>query len=122
MENKPVMTCIICPMGCRLELTVKDGAVVGVEGNGCARGPKYAAAEFVAPRRTLTTTVRLTGAANGDKLLPVRTREPIPKGKLFEAMAETAKLTAKAPIRRGDVLTADFIEAGNALIACKTVD
>ena len=66
--------------------------------------------------------MKLTGASDGDKLLPVRTREPIPKGKLLEAMAETAKITAKAPIRRGDVLVPDFIEAGNALIACKTVE
>nr|MBQ4319582.1 DUF1667 domain-containing protein [Clostridia bacterium] len=118
MIEKTSLTCIICPMGCRLDLEVEDGKVVKVEGNSCARGPKYAQSEYTAPVRTLTTTVKL---ADGG-LLPVRCAKPIPKAKLFEAMELTKTVVAKAPVKRGDVLMADFIEEGNALIACKTVD
>lgn len=118
--EKKHMTCIICPMGCQLELTVEDGQVAKVEGNTCARGPKYAVSEFTSPVRTLTTTVRLEGC--GEKLLPVRTSLPIPKNRLFDAMKAAAAVTAHAPVRRGDVLVRDFLGEGADLIACRTVE
>jgi len=105
-------------MGCRLDLEVENGKVVKVEGNSCARGPKYAESEFTAPVRTLTTTVKIAGGG----LLPVRCAKPIPKERLFEAMELTKSVVAKLPVKRGDVLAADFIEKGNALISCKTLD
>jgi len=116
--EKTSLTCIICPMGCRLDLEVEDGKVVKVEGNSCARGPKYAESEFTAPVRTLTTTVKTSKGT----LLPVRCAKPIPKAKLFEAMELTKAVTAKLPVKRGDVLVSDFVEEGNALVACRTME
>ena len=116
--EKTSLTCIICPMGCRLDLEVEDGKVVKVEGNSCARGPKYAESEFTAPVRTLTTTVKTSKGT----LLPVRCAKPIPKAKLFEAMELTKDVTAKLPVKRGDVLVTDFVEEGNALVACRTME
>ena len=58
----------------------------------------------------------------GRVTLSPRCAKPIPKAKLFEAMELTKTVIADAPIKRGDVLMADFIEEGNALIACKTVE
>ena len=116
--EKTSLTCIICPMGCRLDLEVEDGKVVKVEGNSCARGPKYAESEFTAPVRMLTTTVKTSKGT----LLPVRCAKPIPKAKLFEAMELTKAVTAKLPIKRGDVLVSDFVEEGNALVACRTME
>ena len=37
MEEKK-LTCICCPMGCQLQVTLKDGQVEKVEGNTCKRG------------------------------------------------------------------------------------
>lgn len=84
MEKK--FTCIVCPVGCELTATLsEDGkSVVKVTGNSCKRGEKYAVEELTASTRTLTSTVRLKGAA--DKLLPVRTDRPIPKNSLSDAM------------------------------------
>ena len=43
METKKIeLTCIGCPMGCPLIVTMEDGAVVSVTGNTCPRGDAYA--------------------------------------------------------------------------------
>ena len=119
---KKNLTCIVCPVGCRLEITMDAaGKIKDISGNTCKRGYDYAMTEFTDPRRTLTTTVKLTGSA-ADKFLPVRTSSPIPKPKLMEAMAIVNKLSASAPVKVGDVICADFIEKGIDLIACKNVD
>lgn len=115
---KKEMTCIVCPVGCRMTVETDDsGNVVSVEGNTCVRGKKYAVSELTNPVRTLTSSVRITGGT--DAFLPVRTAQPIPKGMLFEAMKEIRKITVTAPVSVGDVVAADI--AGSPLIACKNV-
>lgn len=39
MEEKK-LTCICCPMGCQLQVTIRDGQVEKVEGNTCKRGAR----------------------------------------------------------------------------------
>ncbi len=120
--TKKTLTCIVCPVGCQIEVTLNaQGQVKDISGNTCKRGYAYAQTEFTNPTRTLTSTVRLNGAAS-DRFLPVRTSAPIPKPKLFEAMALLNGVTVTAPVKTGDVIAADFIEKGVNLIACKTVD
>ncbi len=115
---KKEMTCIVCPVGCRMTVETDDGGnVLSVEGNTCARGKKYAISEFTNPVRTLTSSVRIDGGT--DAFLPVRTAQPIPKGMLFAAMNEIKKIRVKAPISVGDVIAEDI--AGSRLIACKNV-
>ena len=112
------LTCVVCPAGCRITVTLEDGAVVKVEGNTCLRGKTYAESEVTHPVRTLTSTVRIVTAA-GTFMLPVRTDRPIPRENLFDAMKLVRAYTAKAPVRTGDRLIEDFIEPGTALVACK---
>ena len=119
--NKKTLTCIVCPMGCQIEVTLgESGQIRNISGNTCKRGYNYAETEFTNPTRTLTSTVRCDSKT--DRFLPVRTSAPIPKPKLFEAMELIRTLEAHAPIRTGDVICADFIEKGIDLIACKNVD
>ena len=44
METKK-LTCIVCPMGCPLEVTLEGGNILSVTGNTCPRGEKYAREE-----------------------------------------------------------------------------
>jgi hypothetical protein len=67
-------TCIVCPKGCTLHV---DEKTFHVSGNSVARGAEYGAQEVRDPRRTLTTTVILEGAAR--KRLPVKTDRTIQK-------------------------------------------
>ena len=50
METKKIeLTCIGCPMGCPLIVTMEDGAVASVTGNTCPRGDAYARKESRPP-------------------------------------------------------------------------
>ena len=114
--EKRELICINCPMGCTLtaEMT-PDG--VKVSGNTCPRGEKYAIAEITHPTRTLTTTVRVGN--RDDVFLPVKTKTPISKEKLFEAMRVLSTVRANAPVAIGDVIypsicgEADVVATGN---------
>ena len=41
------ITCINCPVGCRLSVTLENGQVTSVTGNTCKRGEIYARQECV---------------------------------------------------------------------------
>ena len=70
------LTCIVCPMGCTLKVTMEGKKVLSVSGNSCPRGAKYAETEMTAPTRVLTSTVRVNGGQI--PLCPVRTKGAIP--------------------------------------------
>jgi len=47
------LTCIGCPMGCPLTVTMENGEVKDVTGNTCKRGDDYARKEVTNPTRVL---------------------------------------------------------------------
>ena len=63
MQKNEIITCINCPMGCRMEVTLEDGAVVSVKGNTCKRGDLYAHQECTQPLRMITAVARSGMAA-----------------------------------------------------------
>ena len=69
METKKIeLTCIGCPMGCPLTVTMENGAVASVTGNTCPRGDAYARKEVTAPTRIVTSTVRVIGVVKVEKM------------------------------------------------------
>ena len=118
-ETVKEMTCIVCPIGCPLKVMMDGNEVVSVTGNTCPRGKKYAITEVTAPRRVLTSTVRVEGGHL--PLCPVRTRGDIPKGLLFDAMKEVNALVIQAPVAIGDVLIPDICGTGVPLVACRNI-
>ncbi len=110
------LTCISCPLGCPLRVETDDeGRVLSVTGNTCRRGEEYGRKEVTAPTRTVTSTVRLTGG--GSPVVSVRTREDIPKGKIFDVMAAIRSASVAAPVHIGDVVIPDIAGTGVDLIA-----
>ena len=115
-------TCIVCPIGCHLEAEIADdGQILSITGNTCKRGETYMRNELTDPRRTLTSTVKLSGSAH-DTYLPVKTDGAISKGRLFEAMEVLSKITVRVPVKRGDVICENFLGEGVNLVAGKTVE
>ncbi len=95
------LTCIGCPMGCPLTVTMEAGEVISVTGNTCKRGDIYARKEVTNPTRIVTSTVRVTG---GDAdMVSVKTKEDIPKGKIFECVKALKTVEVPAPVHIGDV-------------------
>ncbi|MBI4411111.1 MAG: DUF1667 domain-containing protein [Deltaproteobacteria bacterium] len=111
-------TCIQCPIGCPLQLTHEGREIVEVKGYSCKRGDKYARQEFVDPRRSLSTTIRIDGALWGR--LPVKISGPIPKDKVLDAAKTIHQLRARAPVERGQILLENILGFdGIHVVACR---
>lgn len=109
------LICIVCPNGCRLK--VDENHSFAVSGHKCPRGEAYGREELICPMRTLTSTVRLEGAAL--PRLPVKTDRPIPKAKLAEAMKCLDGILIRSPVKRGDLICENIADSGADLIACR---
>jgi CxxC motif-containing protein len=115
----PEIICIICPNSCKLHVFEDDKGEIQVEGYGCSRGIQYGKDEYTAPKRTLITTVRIE---NGElPVLPVRSKIGIPKEELFKAMKVVNHVTAKAPIKMGDVVIPNLLGLGIEVIASRSM-
>ncbi len=118
MEER-VITCINCPMGCRMTVRLNDaGEVTGVTGNNCKRGDPYARQEVTAPVRMVTAVVPVQGSPMP---VSVKTRAPIPKKDIPACMAALRALRLTAPIHAGETLLADVCGSGVDVIATKSV-
>ena len=113
------ITCINCPVGCRMTVTLENGAFVSVSGNTCKRGESYARQECVAPLRMVTAVVPVSGSPAP---VSVKTRTPIPKEKIHACMQTLSALSLTAPIHMGDVVLADVCGTGVDVIATKSVE
>lgn len=115
--EKIELTCINCPMGCPLTVTMENGQVASVTGNTCKRGEVYAQKEVTNPTRIVTSSV---GVEGGKALrVSVKTREDIPKGKIFDIVKELKGVTVKAPVAIGDVIVENVAGTGVDIIATK---
>ena len=110
------LTCIICPRGCSLTVTV-DGDKTRVIGHSCPKGEKYGIDECVNPVRTVTSIVRVSNRE--DTMVSVKTAEPISKGNIFDIMEIIRKTQVEAPVSIGDVIIEDVF--GTNVIATKDI-
>ena len=100
---KRELTCIVCPVGCRLSVELDGTTVVSVSGNTCIRGENYAKNECTNPQRTVTSTVR---CKNGE-VVAVKTAGTIPKEKMAECMNIINNKKIDLPVSIGDVIIKD---------------
>ncbi len=116
MPEEKNITCIGCPMGCAVTLTIDDDRkVTSITGYKCKEGQKYALAEYKNPVRTLTATVLTQNSSQ--RLLAVRTTAPIPKTKLLPGIMALAEVRAKPPIKMGDVVISNLLDTGVDVVA-----
>lgn len=118
MERK-YLTCINCPMGCALTVEMEGGKVVGVGGNTCNRGDAYARKEMTNPTRIVTSTVRVVGGRSD--MVSVKTKEDIPKEKIFECIEKLKNVQIQAPIHIGDVILTNAAGTGIDVVATRNV-
>ena len=117
--NTVELTCIRCPLGCPIRVELVGSAVKSVSGNSCARGEKYARSEAVAPVRTVTSSVRVSGGER--PVVSVKTVPEVPKGSIAAVMEAVRRLHVAAPVEQGAVLLADVAGTGSNLIATAAV-
>lgn len=97
------MTCIICPMGCSINVKMEGEEILEISGNTCKRGAAYAESEMRHPERTVTTTMR----CEDGQILSVKTDRPIPKSKVMDCMDRINRHRAAVPVAIGDILLRD---------------
>ena len=119
MEEKNLI-CIGCPMGCPLVVTMDGGEVVSVTGNTCKRGEIYGRKEVTNPTRIVTSTVRVSGGSID--MVSVKTKEDIPKGKIFDCVKALKTVEVTAPVHIGDVIMKDVAGTGVDVVATKNVE
>ena len=118
------LTCIGCPLGCTLTVTLKsDGdnmlEVLSVTGNTCEKGDIYARKEITNPTRIVTSTVRVLGG--NVSMANVKTESDIPKEKIFDCVKALRNVVITAPVRVGDVIVENVADTGVNVIAARNV-
>ena len=117
-ENGDTMTCIVCPIGCRLVVD-RTGDTLEVTGGKCRRGEEYAREEFSDPRRLVTGTCAVT---DGPVFrLPVRSNRPVPVDRIGAFLNAMYELRLEAPVESGTVVATDVGGTGMDLVATMTV-
>jgi CxxC motif-containing protein len=112
-------TCIVCPISCSLTVQAEGGGDITVTGSKCDRGKAYAKDEYLAPKRVITTTVKIDGADIA--LLPVIGTAPVPKELLRTCLRHLYGIRVTAPVRMGDVVERDILGSGVDIVAARSV-
>lgn len=123
MSDRPVLdrlTCVLCPVGCELEVCKDEAGELDVRGNQCDKGISFAVEEVLYPKRNLATSVPVRGTAA--RMVSVRLSGRVPREMIFPILAEIARLRPEAPVRRGQVLIAGVLGTGVDVIATRTVE
>lgn len=118
--EKRELTCINCPMGCLLTVMMDGDEIKGISGYTCPRGKTYAEKEVTDPTRIVTSTVRVKGGVR--ERVACKTKEDIPKDKIFAVMEDINRATVIAPVRIGDILIENAASTGVPIVATANVD
>ena len=113
------LTCVQCPMGCPLEVTLADGEVVSVTGNTCPRGRVYGEHEATCPERVVTSLVEVAG---NYRPVSVKTTAPVPRELVADVLAAIRATVVRPPVAAGDVVVADVCGTGVNVVATKSHD
>jgi CxxC motif-containing protein len=118
-ETSPII-CVRCPRGCEIGFELDaSGHVASVAGNFCKLGKAHVEMELVDPRRTLTTTVRVSGGVHA--LVPVWTEEPLSKTRVLELADLLRAKVLEAPVALGDVVMEDALGLGIRVVTSGSV-
>ncbi len=119
MAVEKKITCIVCPIGCKILVKIEDGKCISIKGNKCKRGEEYAINEVLNPKRMLTTSVLVKDGVW--PLVSIKTSKPVPKEKLFHVLQEVKKTVVLAPVTSGQIILKNAANTGVDVVATKTV-
>lgn len=113
------ITCIVCPIGCKIFVKINNKRVEMLEGHKCKQGIEYAKREALDPRRMLTSSVFVV---NGQwPLVSVKSTQPIPKNKIFSVLKEIRKTKINAPIKSGQKIIENVADTKIDIVATKSI-
>jgi CxxC motif-containing protein len=119
MVDEKDITCIICPIGCKISVRIKGKSLEILKGNKCKRGTDYAKNEALDPKRMLTSSVLVN---NGNwPLVSVKSSKPVPKDKIFCVLNEIKKTKVDAPVKSGQIIIKNIANTKINILATKSI-
>jgi CxxC motif-containing protein len=117
--EKKHFVCVVCPVGCEIDVVHDGSEIISVEGNKCEKSEEFVTQELIEPMRILTTTVRIEGSRW--PVIPVRTDEAVPKRLFPSIMKKLTRIKLQAPVNMLDVVMTDIAGTGANIIATRTM-
>ena len=120
MTEEKEITCIVCPLGCKI-LVKTDGKNFEIsDGQKCRRGIEYARSEALDPRRMLTSSILVK---NGKwPLVSVKSSKPVPKHKVSDVLKEIKKSSVQAPVNLGQIVIKNVAGTKIDMITTKSIN
>jgi CxxC motif-containing protein len=119
MTNEKEITCIVCPIGCKILVRTDGKHFELLNGNKCNKGIDYAKNEALDPRRMLTSSVLVM---NGEwPLVSVKSSLPIPKNKIYHVLNEIKKAKVNAPVKSAQLIIKNIAKTNIDIIATKSI-
>ena len=114
------VTCIICPIGCKILVKKDDSSCQIINGFKCKKGIEYAKNEALDPHRMLTSSIIVI---NGKwPLVSVKSSKPVPKNKIIKVINQIKKANVHAPVTSGQTLIKNVLNLGIDIIATKSIE
>lgn len=106
--------CIMCPMGCPIEVNKIEDKIT-VTGHTCKRGETYGIQEYSAPKRVVTSLVKVIGGG----VISVKTNDLVDKSKIFDILDTLKDIKVSAPVYVGDVIIKNVLNTGVDIVATR---
>lgn len=119
MLKRETFTCIGCPIGCQLDVTMYSEDNIVVEGNLCPIGDRYGKKEIVSPVRMVTSTVLVENGMS--PVVSVKTDKEINKKRIMDLVYVLRDVKVKAPVHIGDVIFSNILDTDVNIIATSEV-
>ena len=117
--EKRHFVCVVCPIGCEIDVVHDGSKIISMEGNKCEKSEEFVNQELVEPMRIVTTTVRIQGSRW--PVIPVRTDKAVPKRLFPHIMKKLRRIKLQAPVNILDVVVKDVLGTGANIIATRTM-
>ncbi len=111
------LTCIICPLGCTIEVVMEGDKIISVTGCTCPRGEEYAVQEVTEPKRVVMSVVKVKGGMF--PTVSVKTDKPVPKKLIPEIMKKLVDVEVEAPVHVGQVIIENILNTGANIVATR---
>lgn len=105
-------TCIMCPMGCQLEVIDESGEI-RVTGNTCPKGKTYGKQEYLSPLRVVTSLMRMPDGG----VVSCKTNKEIHKEMIFKVLSAIKVQVSPERVEIGDILIANVCNTDADVVA-----
>lgn len=109
------LTCLNCPLRCRIEVEHSEDAILAIEGNNCERGFRFALDSVNLPKRNLSAYVKVENSSV--QSVKVATTEPISRQLVGKVEKILDQLVLKAPVKINDLVIPNVLDSGVDIIA-----